>query len=95
MGRNPIADLEFTHMKDKSHKVYIACETLDFKWDEREIPAIENMWKSGMGVDFIADTYKTQPEEVAVLLMDLAMKNRIKPRRTGVWGRFRREAAAE
>jgi len=64
-------------------------EELDFSWDEADIPQVRHMWKKGLSVWDIARAFDRDPDEVALLIMDLVRKGQIKPRPRGAYGRRR------
>jgi hypothetical protein len=57
--------------------LYIALEDMDLTWYKDEVPAVIAAYNSGMGIVEMADKFKREQEEVAVLLMDLAMKGKL------------------
>jgi hypothetical protein len=67
-------------------ELYIALEDLDFSWYESEIDRVIEMWQRGAHIEIIANTLKRTQEEVLILLLDLAMRDKIKLRYGSVWG---------
>lgn len=67
-------------------ELYIACEDLDLSFFKREVMETIRMWHEGWHIADIAATLKRDPDEVAILLIDLARQERIGPRRGGVFG---------
>ena len=47
-------------------------------WYKDEVATVIAAYNSGMGIVEMADTFKREQEEVAVLLMDLAVKDKIR-----------------
>lgn len=78
--------LEKKYMTEKRQKVYIACETLDFIWDEKDVKVIERMWSSGVSIYDISRSFNRDPDEVVILIIDRARRGSIKPRKGGVLG---------
>jgi len=78
--------LEKQYMTEKRQKVYIACETLDFIWDEKDVEVIERMWSSGLSIYDMARSFNRDPDEVVVLIIDRSRRGSIKPRKGGVLG---------
>jgi len=78
--------IEMKYLKKQRQKVYIACENLDFVWDEREVHEIEHMWSKGLSIHDIARSFGRDPDEVAILIVDRARQGKIKPRKGGVFG---------
>jgi hypothetical protein len=66
--------------------IYIACEDMNFTWDEVEVLEFEKLWNAGVGLFEIADKLQRDPDEVALLIIDRSQQRRIKPRLGGIWG---------
>lgn len=66
--------------------LYIAMEDLDFTFYHFEIADVIEMWVDGRTLDEISRKMKRDPDEVAILLMDLARKKKIPKRQDGVFG---------
>ncbi|WP_308637696.1 helix-turn-helix domain-containing protein [Paenibacillus silvisoli] len=66
--------------------LYLACEEMDFSWDEKEIFRFESLWRQGMAVFQIAKELRRDPDEVALLIIDRSRKKAIAPRKGGIWG---------
>jgi len=77
------------YMTQSRRRVYIALEDLDFSWDEADIPQVRHMWKKGLSIWDIARAFDRDPDEVAILIMDLIRKSQIRPRPRGAYGRRR------
>ena len=71
----------------KRQNIYLACEDMDFVWDERDVAKFQDMWREGLGLKEIAEAFKRDPDEVGMLVMDQARKGLIKPRKKVVNGR--------
>ncbi|MCS1351176.1 helix-turn-helix domain-containing protein [Mechercharimyces sp. CAU 1602] len=66
--------------------LYVALEDLDFVWDEAEVPQVVEMWRDGQSLHDIAKTLDRDPDEVTLLVMDLARQGRISRRKRGARG---------
>jgi len=67
-------------------ELYIACTDMDFSWAQAEIEYVKREWKNGTHISDIADGLGRDVDEVGILVMDLARKRKIKPRKGGVFG---------
>ncbi|MFE4203866.1 hypothetical protein [Aneurinibacillus aneurinilyticus] len=81
-------NIERRHLTEQRNKVYIACEDLDFLWDEEQIPEVIAMWNMGIPIEYIANTFGCEVDEAALLIFDLCRQRKIDPRPNGVWGRI-------
>lgn len=79
-------DTKLKGSKCKRGKLYIAMEWLDFGWHQDEIARVIELWAEGEPLDQIAAKLDRDGDEVAILLMDLARRQRIRPRHNGVFG---------
>ncbi|MGO4540353.1 helix-turn-helix domain-containing protein [Paenibacillus sp. 2TAB19] len=70
----------------RQQQLYIACEDMDFVWREQDVTEVERLWEADSGLFRIAHEMRREPDEVAVLIIDLSRQQRIKPRRGGIWG---------
>ena len=84
--RATIAWIEREYMKRRRRNIYVACEDMDFTWDERQVYAVAEMYRKGATVYEIANDpgIDRDPDEVAILIMDLARQGVIEP---SDWGR--------
>jgi len=80
-----IVRLENAYMTKRRRNIYIACEDMDFTWDERQVYAVAEMYRKGATVyEIAADPgIDRDPDEVAILIMDLARQDVIKPKDFG------------
>lgn len=80
--QSAIARIEKAYMTKRRRNICIACEDMDFTWDERQVYAVAEMYRKGATVYEIASDpgIDRDPDEVAVLIMDLARKGIIDPR---------------
>ncbi|MDP5277198.1 helix-turn-helix domain containing protein [Chengkuizengella axinellae] len=65
---------------------YIACEDLNFFWEEKEVMKFEQMWKEGLCITDIATALDRHPNDVVVLVIDRRKKQKIQPRDGGLLG---------
>ncbi|GAB7387398.1 hypothetical protein BSNK01_12340 [Bacillaceae bacterium] len=82
-----IVRLEEFYMQQSRRNIYVACEDMDFVWDERDVEEFDRMWQEGFSIWDIARAFNRDPDEVALLAMDRARKRKIKKRKNGVFGR--------
>lgn len=66
--------------------LYIALDELDFSWYRSEVEQVTECWARGWSVRQIAKRLKRDPDEVAVLIMDLARRKKIAQRPGGAMG---------
>ena len=67
-------------------ELYIALSELDFSWFPGEVEKIKKLWAYGLHIAKIAEMLERDVDEVAVLIMDLARKNKIRRRKNGILG---------
>ena len=84
---NPLVDGECRR------NIYTACEDLDFLWDEVNVTSVISMWRLGTSIYDMAAALHRDPDEVAILVIDLAKQRKISQRENGVYGKFVREGA--
>lgn len=65
-------------------RLYIACLDMDFSWYPVEVNKVINMWQEGKSIWEIAEEQNRCPDEVAILIIDLARRGKISPRSRGV-----------
>ena len=66
--------------------LYHALEESDLSFYRREVAQVTLDYRAGVSVPEMAVKLRRKQEEVAVLIMDLALKGKIKPRPGGVFG---------
>jgi hypothetical protein len=66
--------------------IYIALEELNFIWDEHRLEDFIYLWDEGQPLINISKYFKRDVDEVLVLVIDLARKGRITPRKGGLMG---------
>lgn len=86
--------IEEKYLTENRQCLYIAGESLDFIWDERDVCLIDRMWEQGLSIYDIARSFGRDPDEVAILIIDRSRLGKIKPRKGGVYG-VRREQHAK
>jgi len=74
-------------LKHRRQNIYVACEDLDFVWDEKDVKQFDRMWEEGLSLPDIARAFGRDENEVAILAIDRRMKGYIQAREGGVWGR--------
>ena len=67
-------------------KLYIALSELDFSWYPNEVEQVAQMWRDGIHIADIAEKMKRDIDEVVILIMDLARRDVIEPRKNGAAG---------
>jgi len=67
--------------------IYIACEEMDFTWDERDAVEFDRMWEEGLCIKDIARAFDRDVDEVAILVIDRKRKGKIHDRPGGVLGK--------
>lgn len=83
MGKGLSTVIELKHRRQN---IYVACESLDFVWDEREVTRFDRMWNKGKSIGEIAKDLDRDINEVAILAMDRRIMGKIKLRSGGVLG---------
>lgn len=81
-----IEGIHTSHMKNKRVNIYVALESLDFVWDEKDVVDIEKLWKMGYSIHFISAEFGRSINDVFALLWDRLEKGFIKKRPGGVFG---------
>lgn len=82
-----IARLEQNHMTKERRNIYIACEYMDFCWDEQEVIDFRKMWKIGVPITVMASSFDREVDEVFALYLDQYNNGHIIERQGGVLGR--------
>lgn len=72
------------YMKNERRNLYIALEELDMLWDEDEVVQVKEAWNNNESVFAIGEKMQRDPDEVALLIMDLARKGAIGKRTLGL-----------
>ena len=76
-----VTKLEKRYMTERRQKIYIALEEMNFVWCWSEVEEFIQMWDDGTPFLEIAEHFGRDSDELALLLMDLARKGRVKSRR--------------
>lgn len=72
------------HLKLK--QCYIPLEDVDFAWELEDVRIAEHMWNVGVSIEDMAAHFKRDPDEVFLLIFDLARNEKIKSRPGGIFG---------
>ncbi len=64
-----------------------------FQWPPAQVRKVIQMWEAGIPIDTMAKRLSRDPDEVAVLIIDLARREIIGNRIGGVWGEKEEGAA--
>lgn len=67
-------------------RLYVALNWLDFSWYQSEIEQIKAWWREGMSVFDMGEEMRRDPDEIAILVMDLIRRGTINPRKGGAYG---------
>ena len=67
-------------------ELYFPLQDLDLTFTEKEVEDTQELWKAGIHIADMARQLKRETEEVFILLLDLAMKRKIRERENGVFG---------
>lgn len=62
-------------------------KTVKWVWSLEELNFFRDMWNEGYHIQTIAKALKTNKRSIALLVMDQAENNKIKQRKTGLFGR--------
>lgn len=73
------------HLKKSSEKYLVALEELNFLWTVKEVRDFRYLWREGAPLTDIAAYLKRTHEEVAILIMDQALKDFVEPREGGIF----------
>ncbi|AOM13830.1 hypothetical protein [Bacillus thuringiensis] len=72
------------YMKKERCNLYIALEEMDMFWDEDEVWRVKEAWNNNESIFAISEKLQRDPDEVALLIMDLARKGAIEKRALGL-----------
>ncbi|MFJ2042201.1 helix-turn-helix domain containing protein [Paenibacillus taichungensis] len=73
-------------IKYKRPNLYIACEEINFIWQEKAVEEFREMWREGYSIHEMAEYFQRGTDEVMILAMDQSRHHHIKSRPGGVWG---------
>lgn len=74
------------HKRFPPEQLYTVLSELDFTWYHDEVERVIRWWRNGTALGEMSEKLNRDPDEVAILLMDLARAKRIKERQGGVYG---------
>lgn len=66
--------------------LYLACEEMNFVWDQKEIEDFKTLWREGISVEKIGFVLNRDPDEVLLLAIDQSRNRMIKRRSGGLLG---------
>jgi hypothetical protein len=81
MGRKKIED----PLRDTRMNRVCVLEDLNYYWDEPELKLIQKMWKLTLSVEYMAEHFKRDPDEVILAIMHLAREEKINRRKGGLF----------
>ncbi len=59
---------------------------IDFSFTTRQVAKVEELWEQGESLEAISEQVRRKPIEVALLIMDRAEREKIQPRKNGIFG---------
>lgn len=69
---------------------YIAFDSdsidVDFSFTTGQVKKVEELWIQGESLEAISEQVRRKPLEVALLIMDRAEREKIQPRKNGIFG---------
>lgn len=78
--------IEMSYCVKVRRNTYIAGERWDFVWDLVEILEIEQLWRQGKSLEYIAEWIGRSQTDVFLLLLDRAEQGYVDARVGGVFG---------
>ncbi len=84
--RNQCDIRHWSHQYNDGGLFYIALEDSNFAFTETELDTVIELWKAGRPVWDIAEELRRPDTEIAVLIIDLAERGKVKHRAGGVIG---------
>ena len=72
-------------------ELYIALSELDFSWYPGEVEQVARLWRKGLHIAEIAERMERDIDEVAILIMDLARRGIVEPRKNGAMGEVQKK----
>lgn len=72
------------YMKKERRNLYIALEEMDMFRDEDEVWRVKEAWNNNESIFAISEKLQRDPDEVTLLIMDLARKGAIEKRALGL-----------
>lgn len=64
----------------------IVCEDMNFFWDEPELKDLKKMWDLTLSMEYMAEYFDRDPDEVLFALVHLARLDKIDRRKGGLLG---------
>lgn len=64
----------------------IILEDINFEWEQKDISKVLILWHEGAGLKAISEFVGRSTEETFLLLLDQAIKGKIKVRENYIWG---------
>lgn len=74
------------HLKNSRLKLYIALESVNFLWCEKEVEEFVEMWNKGFSLEEIADYFQRPAIEVLLLFLDQSEKGKVGARKGSIFG---------
>jgi predicted regulator of amino acid metabolism with ACT domain len=62
----------------------IVCEYMNFIWDAPELKEIVKMWQMNLSIEYMANHFDRDPDEVIVAIIHLAREDKIIRRKEGL-----------
>ncbi len=59
---------------------------IDFSFTTGQVAKVEELWEQGESLEAISEQVRRKPLEVALLIMDRAEREKIRPRKNGIFG---------
>lgn len=59
---------------------------VDFSFTTGQVAKVEELWEQGESLEAISEQVRRKPIEVALLIMDRAEREKIQPRKNGIFG---------
>ena len=59
---------------------------IDFSFTTAQVEKVEELWGQGESLEAISEQVRRKPLEVALLIMDRAEREKIQPRKNGIFG---------
>lgn len=89
---NLLKEFKKSYMTEQRNLIYIACEDLDFVWNEHDLIHFKNEWDDGASIFELCEKLNRPQNEVALLILDLSAKGFIQQRSGGVFGHAKRSS---
>ncbi|MBO0962368.1 hypothetical protein J1P26_21935 [Neobacillus sp. MM2021_6] len=67
-------------------KRVVILEDLDFVWDQPELNEIAQMWNRSLSVNYMAEHFNRDPDELLMAIIHLARNDKLVPRKYGLKG---------